>query len=250
MMTRYETVAQEIRKLIHTGHWKPGDRIPPEPQLCQQFQVSRTTIRQAVQILSLEGLLICRQGLGTFVLKPETARKPLGLSDFTSQIIRGQLRIQREVLVNRVVSADEELTRMLKIPPGTPVRIVERLDRLDDQPLSTDRCIIPISWVDKLTDMDFASPLFSVRWEQKQNLVIDHIDQSLHTEAPTSDDCRYLGIRPETWMLILSELYFIADGRIVGLIISRYRGDTCKLTTRLSRSQMAFEEKAAFTLGE
>jgi GntR family transcriptional regulator len=234
MTTRYENVAQEIRKLIRSGHWLPGGQIPPEPQLCNQFHVSRTTLRQAVQILAAEGLLLCRQGLGTFVLNPDTARRPFGLADFTEQILRGQLKINREVLVNQTRPADELTARLLKITPGTLVKDVQRLDRIDDESFGTDRCLIPMTYADKLTDLDFANPLFQLRWEQAQSLIIPQVDQSIHTERATPEDVKNLNLAPDTWMLVLNEQTYNSEGTLVGIIISRYRGDTCKLTARIT----------------
>jgi GntR family transcriptional regulator len=241
MTTRYDIVAQEIRKLIRVGHWQPGTRIPPEPQLCEQFHVSRTTLRQAVQILAGEGLLQCRQGLGTFVLNPETARRPFGLADFTEQVLQGQLKINREVIANLTVPANESLARILKIPPGSLIKDVQRLDRIDEERSCTDRCLIPMQYADKLTDPDFASPLFQLRWEKAQSLTIHHLDQSIHTERATPDDVKNIGVPSDTWMLVLNEIMFDYEGTIVGIIISRYRGDACKLTARVACRQLERE---------
>lgn len=231
MTTRYENVAQEIRRLIRQGHWTTGERIPTEPQLCEQFRVSRTTIRQVVQILSNEGLLICRQGLGTYVLNHETARKPIGLSDFSEQVLTGQLNLRREIISIKRVLADEQQARVLKEVPGTPIVVATRVDHVDDQPISTDQCILPIRNADQLNETDFASPLFYFKWEEKQGLIIHRTDQSIHTEPATSEDCEYLGLDSATWMLVLNELFYDSESRVVGQIITRYRGDTSKLTT-------------------
>jgi GntR family transcriptional regulator len=231
MTTRYENVTQEIRRLIRQGQWLTGRQIPTEPQLCEQFHVSRTTIRQAVQILCAEGLLICRQGLGTFVLNPETSRKPIGLSDFSEQVLSGQLNVRRQVVSINQVVASEQQSRVLREMPGSVLVIASRLDSVDDQPISIDQCIIPQRNADKLTEADFASPLFLFKWEEKQGFKIHRTDQTLHTEPASPDDCAQLGLASSVWMLLLNELFFDVEGRVAGQIITRYRGDTSKLTT-------------------
>jgi DNA-binding GntR family transcriptional regulator len=223
--------------MIADGEWQQGQRIPTEPQLCEQFHVSRTTIRQAVQILCSEGLLICRQGLGTFVLNPATARKPIGLSDFSSQVLQGQLTLEREILSSQIAAATEEQARELKVPPGTPIKLVQRLDRMDKEPISIDQCLIPIRFADQLDERDFNDPLFFFNWTEKQGLKIVRTDQSIHAEPARTADCKHLGLEASIWMLVLNELFYDPEGTLVGQIVTRYRGDTAKLTTSVTERQ-------------
>lgn len=59
-----------LRKQIETGEWQPEQQVPSEKQLCEQFAVSRTTVRQAVGNLVVAGLLYHVKGKGTFVRRP------------------------------------------------------------------------------------------------------------------------------------------------------------------------------------
>lgn len=62
-----DEVAQRLQQQISLGQYKPGDKLPTEPALMQEFGVGRSTIREAVRILANAGLLRVQQGLGTFV---------------------------------------------------------------------------------------------------------------------------------------------------------------------------------------
>lgn len=75
----YEEVADRIRRLIGEGHLKPGDRLPPERELAEGFGVSRTSVRDAIRVLEMIGLLEPRQGDGTVVrdLSPDSLVQPL-----------------------------------------------------------------------------------------------------------------------------------------------------------------------------
>jgi GntR family transcriptional repressor for pyruvate dehydrogenase complex len=66
----YEKVAQQIQRLIRDGLLKPGDKLPPERELAEMFQVSRTSLRDAIRALELIGLVEPRQGEGTIVRAP------------------------------------------------------------------------------------------------------------------------------------------------------------------------------------
>ncbi|MEK8128909.1 FadR/GntR family transcriptional regulator [Paenibacillus filicis] len=62
-----EQVTMQIEYLIESGYWRVGDKLPPEPQLMEQFDVSRNTLREAIRSLVHLGLLETRQGFGTHV---------------------------------------------------------------------------------------------------------------------------------------------------------------------------------------
>ena len=61
---------EAILEAIEGGRWRPGDRLPSETDLCRRFDISRTTVRQALTMLELEGALRREQGRGTFVAEP------------------------------------------------------------------------------------------------------------------------------------------------------------------------------------
>lgn len=68
---RSSTIASELRRLIGSGQLKPGDQLPTEAMLCQQFGVSRTTLREAIQMLRTTGLLDVTPGRGSFIRTPD-----------------------------------------------------------------------------------------------------------------------------------------------------------------------------------
>ena len=63
----YEDIVAQIYGLIREGTLKPGDKLPPERELAQRFNVSRASVREAIRILGMRGLLVSRPGSGTFV---------------------------------------------------------------------------------------------------------------------------------------------------------------------------------------
>lgn len=68
---RSSTIAAALRQLISSGQLKPGDKLPTESELCQQFVVSRTTLREAIQMLRTSGLLDVTPGRGSYIRMPD-----------------------------------------------------------------------------------------------------------------------------------------------------------------------------------
>jgi GntR family transcriptional regulator len=67
----YIQLKQSLSEKIERGEWKPGEQLPSEPELCQVFDVSRTVIRQALQEMAYEGLVVRKKGKGSFVAEPK-----------------------------------------------------------------------------------------------------------------------------------------------------------------------------------
>ncbi len=77
----YEKIVEQIESRIVSGDLETGDQLPPERELAEQFEVSRTAVREAIKALSEKGLVEIRTGRGTFVTKatPGVMRQSLGL---------------------------------------------------------------------------------------------------------------------------------------------------------------------------
>ncbi|UYV35705.1 GntR family transcriptional regulator [Rhodobacteraceae bacterium D3-12] len=99
----YTVVSDQLRRQIRSGTRCPGDRLPAMDQLAVEFDVSIVTIRTAIEILENEGLLMRRQGRGTFVARTAQAREWLKISTSWDDLISGyadtQTKNENEVLI-------------------------------------------------------------------------------------------------------------------------------------------------------
>lgn len=93
-------IANHLRNMIFTGALKPGDRLPTEEQLCKHFGVSRTTLRESVQMLRVSGLLDVTPGRGSFIRLPDPAvlMKDLALLGQYSTMESGDVEALRVLL--------------------------------------------------------------------------------------------------------------------------------------------------------
>jgi GntR family transcriptional regulator, transcriptional repressor for pyruvate dehydrogenase complex len=84
-----EVIVEQIRLLIRQGQLKPGDRRPPERDLCEQFGVSRVTIREALRMLETSGLVDIRVGArgGAFLTAPTSNRVSEGITDLLTMSV-------------------------------------------------------------------------------------------------------------------------------------------------------------------
>src|SRR5713101_906477 len=116
-LPRYYQLKEIIRERIHSGEWKPGELIPSERELSEQYKISRMTARQAITELVNEGLFYREQGKGTFVSRHKITQQLLRLTGFTEDIrARGQ-RPATSVLSAQMCPASEEIAERLCIQP-------------------------------------------------------------------------------------------------------------------------------------
>ena len=85
-LPRYAQLADLLRSRIVRGQWKPGDKLPSLPALQEEFGVARVTVRQAVELLSRDGLVSAEQGRGTFVKSVPSRTRPLRLQTSLSKL--------------------------------------------------------------------------------------------------------------------------------------------------------------------
>lgn len=138
----YEQLKLLIKNDILNNIYKPGERMPSETELGELYGVSRITVRRAIKELANEGLLICRQGKGTFVEHPKIRSQILDLGGFTETALKPGSRTTR-VLSKTIVEATEQIVNYLGLPKEVEVLQVRRLLLEDDSPISIDTAYFP-----------------------------------------------------------------------------------------------------------
>ena len=130
-----EVVRSELKQLIVSGEWPVGSRLPNETDLCEQYNVSRITLREAVQGLVQDGYLVRRQGSGTYVTRRPTLQNSLDTNfSYTEYLEQANIRAGKRILSARLVPADEEVAEALSVEPGAQVVEVRRLRTADGTP--------------------------------------------------------------------------------------------------------------------
>ncbi|MFB3820384.1 MAG: GntR family transcriptional regulator [Candidatus Methylomirabilales bacterium] len=128
----YYRLENHLRDRIRRGSLKPGDPIPAESQLVQQFKVSRTTVRQALGRLVYEGVIERHRGRGSFVAEPRLQHTKQFLSFEEEMRARGA-QTAIKLLDMRTEPADSKVAKNLRLREGAPVVVLERQRLVDGQ---------------------------------------------------------------------------------------------------------------------
>jgi DNA-binding GntR family transcriptional regulator len=131
----YFQIAENLKQAITDGTLKPGDRLDNELDLTERLGVSRPTVRQAVQRLVDQGLVVRRRGLGTVVMAPRILRS-VALTSLYDDLSASGRRPATTVLGVAEIEADDGLAAIFSLSPGAPLLSVDRLRLADGIPLA------------------------------------------------------------------------------------------------------------------
>lgn len=145
----YHQVVQGIEAAIHSGALAPGSRLDNEIDLAAQLNLSRPTMRKAMDELVRSGLLVRKRGVGTQVVASQV-RRHLELSSLFDDLERGGSKPTTEVLSFAHTEADDAARAALQLAPGASVYHFTRLRKVGGKPLA----LMENSVRDDITAMD------------------------------------------------------------------------------------------------
>jgi GntR family transcriptional regulator len=231
----YAQVENAILSRIADGAWPPGSRLPSEDSLVQEYAVSRTTIRAAVQTLVQRGLVEIRRGKGTFVTHPKITQELTELTGFVEDMQALGRRPAAKVLDQQIVAANRRVARQLALPQGAPVVRIQRVRLADCMPLSFDETYLPKELGEKVMadDLD-TEPIFSLL-EQKYNTPLVEAEYRLEAVCADATVATALGIGVGSAIFLIERTSFSTGHRPVDYEKLHYRGDQIRFVTRLAR---------------
>ncbi|MEU9217048.1 GntR family transcriptional regulator [Streptomyces sp. NPDC048376] len=213
----------------------PDGTLPHEDILAADYDTTRNTVRQALDLLRAEGLVARRPGIGTVVV----ARKyDHGLDRLMglAETLHEHGRVTNEVRTTVPVPAPAPVAERLRVPHGADVLYVERLRRLNGVPLSLDLTYLPLDIGTALLGADLENTDVFRLLESVTGRPLGHAEITLEAVTADAHSAAVLEAPRGTAVLMLERLTHLADGRPVDLEFVRFRGDRIAMSGLLHRS--------------
>ncbi|NLW65587.1 MAG: GntR family transcriptional regulator [Clostridiales bacterium] len=148
----YSQLVSIVKRNITAGTLNPGDLLPSEAELCKTFNVSRSTVRQAIGSLEADGLVVRKQGRGTFVAEPKMRRKTENVYSFTSEISAMGLTPSSTIIEFEVMTPTPDIVKVLELTtPDSNVYRFTRIRNVNGEPLILETSFYPQYIYPKLT---------------------------------------------------------------------------------------------------
>jgi GntR family transcriptional regulator len=221
----YYQLKNLIEARIEAGEWKPDTQLPSERELCDEFKISRITVRQAIAELVTEGRLVRAHGRGTFVARPQVEQRLSRLTGFTQDMqARGQ-RAGAQVLQLEATAAPPSAARALRIQAGEPVILLRRLRLADGEPMAIEAAyLLDRLCHDILTENLENRSLYKLL-NEAFGLMAVWAEQQLRAIACPGPEAKLLGIRKGDPVLHIHRTTFNQDDVPFEHVESFYRGD-------------------------
>ena len=228
----YSIIASQAQELIASGQWQEGDRLPSERELCQRFDVSRSTLRQALAELEDRGFVTRHQGRGTFVARPSAQLPFVGVFSIRDAMKVHGLRLATRVLRVARVEADRGLAADLACMPGDDVVFVERLRIGDGEPLILDTAHLRADLFPGLEAVDFERRSLYDVLETDYGRTVAEARETLEPVILTPRECDLLEVPAHTTALLTRRITTDADGTVLALGHVLLRGDRSRYIYR------------------
>jgi GntR family transcriptional regulator len=229
----YQQLYDILRDKIYRGELEPGDLIPPEPELMNRYGVSRTTVRQTLDMLVNENLIYREQGRGTFVAHPTVEQALVRIISFTDDMRRRGREPGTEVLASRLMPAPQEIAERLGVEPGEELAYLKRLRLADGEPMSVEESHLVHRYCPGILDGDYAQSSLRQALEDRYDIHWSRATQTIRAIAATDDLSGALPIRRGAPLLYIERVSYSRQNGPVEFLRITYRSDRYVLYNEL-----------------
>lgn len=235
---RHEQISNWLRNKIDSGEFKVNQKLPSENEFSEKFDVSRVTVRRALQTLENEQLIYRCQGLGSFVNDHRSHQSFVRLTDFVEDMKRAGMKASSQVVSMKTTSVPEPITSILKIEPGKTVIRLDRLRLGDGQPIAFDITWLPMFYGQLIEGYDLTEHTIYDILEKDFDIPVEK--GCYHIEAENADDylAEHLQVNHGDALLLIDRLslttgdkpiyyqkrYYRTDRVVYGLMVQREPG--------------------------
>lgn len=229
---RYQAIAEDLRTRVQAGELAPGGLLPSEAELCSRYDVSRVTVRRALDLLRDEGLVDSRQGFGWFVAVNPLRQQLARLGTIEGQLAESGVTPERRVLDFAFVAAPPRVQAVL----GTQqVLQVGRLNLADGQPFARVTVWCPAELGAELSRADVErSPFYELL-----GVALGGATQTIGAAAASAPDAKLLGIPVGSPVLHCERVTTDANGRPVLMSEHVFPGHRTEFVVDLPHSALS-----------
>ena len=231
----YYQLKQYLEEKIERGDLKPGEFIPSEREMSEQFGISRMTVRQALQELVVEGKLIREKGKGTVVAEPKINQGLLKLTSFSEDMLSRGMRPGAKVVDVSVKTEHSGISKKLRIGEDAPLLVITRVRMADEQPMALETTHLPLSRFAGLDKDNFKNMSIYEHLKDQYGVVTTSATQTIEVGMPNTREAELLKIERNVPVILIERVTFDQQREPMELVKSTYRGDRYKLYAELER---------------
>jgi GntR family transcriptional regulator, N-acetylglucosamine utilization regulator len=215
----------DLTAALDAREWRPGDRLPTERVLAEQYGCSLITIRRALGELVREGRLERTRGRGTFVLPPRIDVDFAGSLSFSEEMQTRGLDPETRLIAARPEAAGQAVAAALGLELGSPTLYLERLRSADGEPLLLEQVHLPAERFPGLLAMDLEQGSLYELLSERYGVRVSRAREALEPVLLRAREARLLARRPGSPALLIEGIATTADGTPIEFGRTFVRGD-------------------------
>lgn len=214
----------------------PGDKLPTEDALIDEYGVSRITVRRAIQNLASRGVITTKRGVGSFVATPALSQPLTALTSFVEDMDAHGLKTTARVLIVEEITAPAHVRVALELPLGAKVVHIDRVRLAAGQPVSLDETYLPLELGRLIAHDDLENePIFDLL-EKRHDTPLIEAAYALKASTAGSEIAAGLDVEEGSAIFRIERTSFTTGQKPVDYEILHYRGDAMTFTMRLPRA--------------
>ncbi|MGM7701843.1 GntR family transcriptional regulator [Pseudalkalibacillus sp. Hm43] len=221
----YSQVELYLKEEIQNGGYHTGDLVPSERELSEKFQISRMTVRQAINNMVNSGELYRERGKGTFVAAPKLAYPLKGVFSFTDDMKRRGLTPSTNVIsFETIQDAPPHIYRKLERTLGSRLHRIKRVRLADDEPVAVETAYLPYQLFSEFTEWHSSGSIY----EYVRNTLgreVTRANQRIEASVAGDQNSVRLGIRADSPVLIVNRKTYLDTGEPFEYVQTVFRSD-------------------------
>lgn len=226
----YTTLAQAIKSGLLSGGLRNGDAIPTEATLAKFHDVSRTTVRSALQLLQKDGLIQRRQGSGTYFCVPGVSRRLASTVDYHASARAAGKRPYTKVLGLEFREPTLAEFLVFGIDPHVEVAELRRLRHLNEHPAVLQVSVLRREDMAGVRRHDLENVSLYRFLEKRRGIEVDDVRETLEPFQLDSRQAEILNLPPGSAVFRSRRIAKDEQGRVVEISDNLIRGDFCRFT--------------------
>lgn len=225
LIPRYYQLKEILEKRLQSGEFQPGDQFPTDENLCDEYNLSRGTVRRAVDILVEEGRLRREQGRGTYVRTPQLVPIFFRLASFDEEMRQRGRTPSTKLIHLKVIPASAKIAADLNLRSSEEVIEIARLRLADGQPMAYETRYLAYKMCPELVHEDLEHESIHSLLIDKYNIPLVRARHTIEAHPLTECEIELLQAPPGSAGFFVSRVTYTLNDRPVTLYQIIYRGD-------------------------
>lgn len=231
----YYQLERILREGILSGEIESSDSFPTERQLCDDYGVSRTTVRQTLMMLENAGLIHREQGRGTFIIDRKTKNNPFVLYGYLDDLFSLGSNTELKMCIKELIPADARLAREMEIVEGENLYYFEGLRYFNEDQSALFQAYVPKEIGEQISIEALEGPFFIDTVEKASLETVKRANQEISAAGATEKHASTMNVKIGHPLLVIKRVYFSAKNSVLQMAVTYFPGELYRSVGKLEK---------------